>query len=309
MKKWIPVILFVLALGAVAFALGYHFKAVRQELPVALTSAADEVAVSTVEELLKALKSDRTIRLRPGDYVFDDSNLNGGEGPGKFAGLSPHYKDFAFQNLENLTLEGAGEGVRILQPDGYNWVMSFLDVKNLRLSRLTLGHSVDKGYCQGGVLRVVNGTNVKADHLDLFGSGTEGLSLAQVDGFTLEDSRIHDCTEQLATVTESRDVRLVRTSIKNNDAKLRGFTIHRSTVTFEDSEVADNTSEADGAPDYGTLLLLDSGDYVYDFVRSGLSPAAKPVTPPKTLVRFVRTKLERNGFTPVPYDPEVVRYD
>lgn len=309
MRKWLPVVLFVLALGGVGFALGYHFKVVRQELPVALEAARDEVTVADVKELLKALKSDRTIRLRPGDYVFDDSNLNGGEGQGKYAGLSPHYRDFAFQNLDNLTLEGAGDGVRILQPDGYNWVMSFLNVKNLRLSRLTLGHSIEKGYCQGGVLRVVHGERVHADHLDLFGSGTEGLSLAQVDGFTIEDSRIHGCTERLATFTESRDVRIVRTAFKNNDAKLRGFSVHLSTVTFEDSEITDNTSEAGGLPDYGTLILLDPGDYVYDFVRSNLSPGPKPVSPPKTRVRFARTKLERNGFSPVSYDPETVRFD
>jgi hypothetical protein len=222
------------------------------------------VEVSTMTELLAALGPETVILLRPGRYVFEDSSLLGddferAELP-DWSGLSPHYDGHALHDLHDLALVGVGPAPAvIIQPDTYAPALSFRNVRDVALYNLAIGHRPEQGWCQGGVIRVVEGQNLLIVGATLFGSGTEGLSLVSVDGLKLRDSVITDCSEQFSTISNSRDVVYERVEIAGNRGDLlRGFAIYRSTVTLVDSIIADNHPLAwSGADSYGLLFAID----------------------------------------------------
>jgi hypothetical protein len=227
------------------------------------------VEVSTMPELLAALGSETVILLRPGRYVFEDSDVLGHaderEPLADWSSLSPHFSDGEIHDLHDLALISLGpEPAVIIQPDSYAPALSFRNVENLGLYNLVIGHRPDQGWCQGGVVRIVEGRNVRIAGSTLFGSGTEGLSLVTVNGLTLRDSVITDCSEQFSTISNSRDVIYERVEIAGNHGDLlRGFAIYRSTVTLVDSAIGDNHPLAwDGpsAGSYGLLFAID-GDF------------------------------------------------
>ncbi len=297
---------------AVGFGVGVAHFADPDATPgsaVASRLPADEVKVATVEELIKAVRSHRTILLAEGDYVFNDSNLIGGNPNAvSYAGLSPHYEAAVFRDLEDVALVGLGKGARILQPDGYNWVLSFMDVKKLTLKNLVLGHHIDKGYCQGGVLRIVGGHDILVSEVDLFGSGTEGLSLAGVHGMTVEKSVIRDCTESLMSIAASTGIKFVGTSIRDNNASLRGIAVDHSQLEFVDSDIVGNVTDDVAIEGYGELFDLDPGEYLVDFIKSGLSPKSPAAPAAKTVIRYTRGTVAGNNFKEVTYDPAVVSF-
>src|SRR5690606_37036426 len=126
---------------------------------------------------------------------------------------------------------------------------------------LVIGHRPEQGWCQGGVVQIIEGRNVQITGSTLFGSGTEGLSLVTVDGLTLRDSVITDCSEQFSTISNSRDIVYERVEIAGNRGDLlRGFAIYRSTVTLVDSVIADNHPLSwEGSPhnSYDLLFAID----------------------------------------------------
>lgn len=303
----------LVVITGIAFGLGqlahYLFDTQRPTTKTT-TLPKEEVKVRDVEGLIKALRPHRTILLEEGDYVFKDSNLLGGNpGAQSYGDLSPYYTSGVFRGLEDVAFVGLGKGARILQPDGYAWVLSFLDVKGLTLKNLVLGHDVEKGFCQGGVLRIVGGDAVRVSKVEMFGSGTEGISLVQVKDMTVEDSLIHDCTESLMSIAEAEDIRIVRTSIKNNNASLRGFSIQQSQVEFVDSEIVDNVTDVDGSDSYGVLFLIDPGEYLVDFILAGLTPSKRLVKPSASVIKFRGGKIKGNNFKETTYDPAVVSFE
>lgn len=309
MRAKILIALALLLAAGLGVAVAHFVTRDASPASVASRLPAEEVKVATVEELIKAVRSHRTILLQEGDYVFNDSNLIGGNpNATSYAGLSPHYEASVFRDLEDVAFIGLGKGARILQPDGYNWVLSFLDVKKLTLKNLVLGHHMEKGYCQGGVLRIVGGRDILATELDLFGSGTEGLSLAGVHDMTLEKSVIRDCSESLMSIAASTGIRIVGTAIRDNDASLRGIAIDHSELEFVDSDIVGNVTDDVEAEGYGELFQIDPGDYLLDFIQSGLTPKTPLAPAAKTVIRYTRGMVAGNNFKDVIYDPAVVAY-
>lgn len=64
------------------------------------------------------------------------------------------------------------------------------------------GHHPDVGYCVGGVVVFSKARDVKVENSVMFGSGVEGLTLHQVDGFDMERTEIRECTSSVMTVVE-----------------------------------------------------------------------------------------------------------
>src|SRR5690606_18087087 len=179
------------------------------------------VEVATITELLAALKPDTAFLLRPGRYVFEDSNLLAEDHERAalpdWSSLSPHYDNGLIHDLHDLALISLGpEPAVIIQPDSYAPALRFRNVEDLALCNLVIGHRPEQGWCQGGVVRIIEGRNVQIAGSTLFGSGTEGLSLVTVDGLTLRDSVITDCSEQFSTISNSRDIVYERVEIAGN---------------------------------------------------------------------------------------------
>ena len=110
--------------------------------------------VRTSEELFRAVGSNRTLRLAPGDYVLDRVSAP----YARYIELDPVHDgaQLVFRDLENLTLSGEQGEVRILANSQYADVLQFRDSNNLlRLSGITFGHWPERAFCSGDVLAFV----------------------------------------------------------------------------------------------------------------------------------------------------------
>ncbi len=225
------------------------------------------VEVSSVQELLGALAPNTAIVLAPGRHEFLDSNVLGE--PEEQAALpdwstlSPYYDGGEIHDLHDLVIVGAGpEPTVLLQPDGYAHALNFRHVRNLGLHNLVLGHHPEQGWCRGGVVKVIDSSNVLITDSTLFGSGTEGLTLIGVDGLRFQDGVITNCSEQFSTISQSRGISLERVRVAGNKSDLlRGFAIYRSTVSISDSTIADNKPMGWSSPDSYNLLFAIDGSF------------------------------------------------
>lgn len=168
--------------------------------------------VTNITEFIQALGNNTVIIVDSGKYVFTDSHILGSEEDksnlDRFDTLSEHYDDTYIHDLDNLVILGTDKSPPVfLQPDDYNHVMKFRNIRNLYMQNLKLGHLYG-GYCVGGVILIHNGENVTLDHMELFGSGTEGLSLIDVINFTVSNSLITKSTEQLSTFSNVQNAKI-----------------------------------------------------------------------------------------------------
>ncbi len=222
------------------------------------------VEVDSIPALLRALAPNTAIVLTPGRHEFRDSHiLAPPEVKAKlpeWSTLSPYYDFGEIHDLHDLLILGPGPSPTvILQSDGYAHALSFRQVNGLGLHNLTIGHHPDQGWCKGGVVKIVQGTDVLITDSTLFGSGTEGLSLVTVDGLRFQDSVITNSSEQFSTISQSRRVFFERVRIVGNTSDLlRGFAIYHSMFTMSDSTIADNKPLSwSSADSYGLLFAID----------------------------------------------------
>lgn len=243
------------------------------------------VEVKSLPELIEALAPRTAILLAPGRHAFADSDLLAEPAARatlpQWSTLSQHYDGGEIHDLEDLVILGAGPGPSvILQPDAYAAALAFRNVRDLALHNLVVGHRPDRGWCRGGVIRIIEGTNVLITDSTLFGSGTEGLTLVTVDGLRLQDSVITDCSEALSTISSSRGIAYENVRmIGNGPDLLRGFSIFRSSVVLINSHIADyGTLDWTGDGDaYGMLFMVDRHD-----IGTWHVDAPRPVEPART---------------------------
>jgi hypothetical protein len=162
------------------------------------------VTVSTVAHLLHAIRSNRTIRMMPGTYHLD--SVEGQQSDHVRWEKVHDGQQLVIDGVENLTLVAAtAQRPKILAKPRYAFVLRFVNVKNVTLDKLVLGHTPEGG-CTGGVVELDNAQSVQISDSDLFGSGTVGLSLKNVNQFRFERSSVRECTYGIATFDNATDV-------------------------------------------------------------------------------------------------------
>ena len=178
-----------------------------------------EIAVTTLEEFLGAVGAGKTIRLDaeillselvdPEDYT-----------PPKPANKALRWEDqfdgyeLAIRGVNNLTIKCGPEG-KLVTASRYSFVLSFEQCGGLTLEGLTAGHT-QGGECSGGVLRLDGCKNVRLKDCDLYGCGTEGLMLNDVDGLTMEGGSIYECTNDIMTVESSENIAFSGCTFRDN---------------------------------------------------------------------------------------------
>ncbi len=165
------------------------------------------VEVSTADELIAAIASDRVIRIKKGRYDISASSHIKNRRVSwvdEYDGPCP-----VINGVTNIAFIGE-EGAEIVIKPAYGWVFSFENCSNISISGITFGHSVP-GFCLGGVLRFKNCETVAIQYCDLYGCGTIGLSLEQTRSFTMNESIIRDCTYGLLSIQRSSDITFTET--------------------------------------------------------------------------------------------------
>jgi biopolymer transport protein ExbD len=162
--------------------------------PVTTTTAPAKrkvIKVRSAQELVEAIGSDRIIRLAPGTYKLSDVRQ---------------------RDLKHVYWEKIMDG----------WDLYVRGVSNLRME---LGHEPRPGFCTGGVLRAYRCRNLTLRKCVLFGCGTYGLSLQEVNGLIFEDSAIRNCTYGILSARLTRGM-VFRRSRFHDSGRYSGFTMN-----------------------------------------------------------------------------------
>lgn len=157
------------------------------------------VQAATVDELLAAIAPNTEIILTGELYDLTTASDYGSAG-GKY-----YYWEESFDGPQ-LVISGV-ENFSIISADNdrslhtitaaprYANVLVFRKCTNVALSGFTAGHTVEPGFCSGGVLLFEEDTaNVLIDNCDLYGCGTLGVWAFGVSGLQVLNSAIHECT-------------------------------------------------------------------------------------------------------------------
>ncbi|MCM1988949.1 right-handed parallel beta-helix repeat-containing protein [Oceanirhabdus seepicola] len=170
------------------------------------------ITVSSSEELVAALGSHRTIRLKKGKYDLLNYDKKGscvryGQ---VFDGL-----EIIFSNIVDMTLEGE-EGVELYVDPRYANVMNFNSCSRINFKNLTIGHTRGKGYCTGGVLKFDYCEKINIENCVLYGCGTEGLTITGTNDIFVKDSIIEECSYGIMTIDNSSNISFENSIFRNN---------------------------------------------------------------------------------------------
>jgi len=157
----------------------------------------------------------------------------------------------SLNEIKNLTIRGAeGKRVELVIEPRYAEVFQFYDCNNITLENVVMGHTGERGSCEGDVLQFEDCNNISLHNVDLYGCGTFGISLYTCNNVSLNDSIIRECSYGIVEIRNSNNVSLSNCDTYDND----GFTmldISSSSVSFTNCSFSNNEPYWDFLPKAG----------------------------------------------------------
>ena len=182
-----------------------------------LPEGADAVSVSSVDEFLAAIAPNTLILLEEGVYDLSAASTYGAqEDPSPYYSWTqvdnakdhPGY-ELVIHNADNLSIFGAGtDKTTISAEPRYANVLHFYRCDGLTLSELTAGHTTEPGFCSGGVIKLVDCSEISVLYCGLYGCGTTGVSAADCSDLSVADCHVYECSNFAVNVTRCRNVRV-----------------------------------------------------------------------------------------------------
>lgn len=262
--------------------------------PAAAPDARQVFRVKTATEFIKALGPNRIIELEEGDFTLSDVGR----------GAGAHYKwvetwdgfELLIRNCSNLAVRGVGESpahlvTRFMSAN----VLTFENCDRLELANLRIGHGPKQGQCTGGVVKVVHSTGLTILNSDLYGCGTEGLTLEGVRNARVANTVIHDCTYGVLSADDCAGLRFENCRFRRIK-EFHGFSLGSSTdVSFLDCVVED---VAIREPLFRTSL--SDPDLVITFTGGAIrNSQAKALVNTPGMLKLVNTKDDGNMWRPI----------
>ena len=152
--------------------------------------------VSTVDELIAAIGSNRVINLAPGTYNLCKAKKQ--DTP--FVTFSEYYDQVIIHGVENMTLTGpedsAAGAVKIVTDSIYADVIRIQMSSGVVLEHLTVGHTKpNKEYeCEGAVTCFQGCEDVIVSECELFGCGAVGVQAWNTDELFIYKTDIYEWT-------------------------------------------------------------------------------------------------------------------
>lgn len=260
--------------------------------PIAVEPDPDGVVrVSDAPELLGSIAPDRTVVLAPGTY--DLSSVRYRDLPHVSWRRVPGGEELVVHGVSGLTLRGDPGGTsRLVVSVPAAAVLAFEDVRDLRLEHLVLRHDVEDA-CSGPVLAIRASRKVALSDVELLGSGSDGLRLDEVRGFSLQGSAVRECTSSLVTARRSHDLRFADSRLGHSGSGLgAAFVFEESTgVQFHGVRVENNRAGA-------ALFSVKDGEAVVVRRATLSNNAASALADPRDGVRLVESQVRANDFPP-----------
>lgn len=157
-----------------------------------------EVKAATVDELLAAIAPDTEIVLTEKRYDLTTAT-DYGIGKTDYYYWSEEYDgpNLVITDVNNLVIRSESGDVKkctISAVPRYANVFTFRRCSNISLSGFTAGHTVEPGYCMGGVLNFKDCDTVLVENCGLYGCGILGIQAEMCGDITARDCNIYECS-------------------------------------------------------------------------------------------------------------------
>lgn len=175
--------------------------------------------VSTAEEFVKAIGSNRRIVMKSGVYdlskVYDKS-----ENSNVWWDKVSDGKQLTIRGIENLTIEGDTSlgKVEIITSPRYAEIMHFNAGKNISIKNIVAGHTPSEYTCNSGVLGFEYCRNISIDNTELYGCGSMGISLNSTTGLICNNTKIDHCSLRALEIYNSTDIKFVNSNFVDHEA-------------------------------------------------------------------------------------------
>lgn len=195
---------------------------------------------STANEFSDAIGSNRVLELQGKDYLLSKVANKYRE----YVDLEERHdgKSLVIKGVNEIRLIGHKESkTRLVVNPRYVDVLRFIDCENISIKNLTMGHE-PSGYCTGAVITFENCSRVKIEDCDLFGCGTQGIQLNNVNHFIFSRSIIRDCTYGILSLRNSSDIRFQNSRFIDNEM-FYGFSVsHSRDISISNCSISSNIS-------------------------------------------------------------------
>ena len=221
------------------------FGQLRGEVAAVPTAKQETVTVTTVDEFLAALGSNREIIIDA--PMLDLSTATGYKDMtgGENYDWSDIYDgpQLNIRNLDNLTIRGKdGKGANVISAvPRYAQVLCFEGCTNLTVKDVTLGHTKEPGYCAGGVLDLQRCTNVTVENTGLFGCGTIGIQSYQCVNMALTGNEIYECSYGGISLNQCQKVDMTNNTFRDLGEEYGGYIYYVSgcaDLTFDGNHIS-----------------------------------------------------------------------
>ncbi len=256
------------------------------------SSTLKTVNISNSKELISNIAPNTKIVLKAGDYnLLEPKVLDN-----KYVEYNKVFDGYeiAIKDVNNLTIEAEqGAKVNLLIDPRYAYVMSFTNSRGINISGIVAGHYPNKGNCTGGVFKFENCKDVKIDNSELFGCGTEGLTLNAVNNLQFTNSIIRDCSYGIMTMNNSTNVNFNNSTFKDNE-KYYAFNIMHSDANFEKCNITNNKIISDYQDNF--LFNLDIYSKIAVSNSNIENNSSKALTNEKDNITFKNVTYKGNDF-------------
>ena len=178
-----------------------------------------EVTVSTVDELIAAIAPDTEIVLKNGTYDLSTAKDYG-------SGWSDYYywsEEFdgpalTISGVDNLVIRSESGDVKkctISAVPRYADVLKFKSCTNVTVSGFTAGHTVEPGYCTGGVLYYEDCDNVLVNRCGLYGCGILGVRAELCSAIAVTGCEIYECSYGGIQIGNSSGIKIENCSFRD----------------------------------------------------------------------------------------------
>ncbi len=226
---------------------------------IASYAFADEVRVSTAEELARAIRSDRTIVMESG--IYDLSTVPNFRSRNVSWNSVFDGREILVKGVKNLTIEAeADNGAEIVTAPRYAFVLSFQDCSGLRLSKLRIGHK-DGGECSGGVVRFDRVRDVEIASSLLYGSGTVGIEAENAKNLLVVESTITGCSQGALSLRDCGKASLESVSMRENEGYPLIGVYGKSDVSFVQCDVLLNKGSGIFGLEEGSTVSFSDGRF------------------------------------------------
>lgn len=224
------------------------------------------IKVSTVDGLLAALAPDTVIELEAGTYDLTKASDYGQDTHSSYYSWNGVYDGFelTLHNLDNLTLQGAGQGETVLSAvPRYANVLKCDNCRDVSIEALTAGHTTEPGFCMGGVLNFEGCERVTVESCGLYGCGTVGVQARECHALTVKSTEIYECSCDAVSVHSCRDVTVTDCDIHDHGTRAgQGDAIFLFDVSYTDgftvykNRIHDNRAQYMLNSDYARRVLF-----------------------------------------------------